>query len=383
MTATGLLKPLLRGLRTVVFAATDRLAMLGAARRDAGGVAVLMPHGLGDLVLCTPFIQALQAHHADETMTLVCAPDAEPYVRRHLPAARVILVERARMWRDPRYRFRVLRAMARTGPRLVVQPMLNRDHWVDDALMRASGARERVGCAGNDMMITPSQRRRGDVWYTRLLPETGEAHDVGHYAAICGAITGTTLPRLRPRLAPPPRSALVPDTPYVVLAHEASIAEKIWPAARFAAAAEAIAARTGAAVIAVGHGSFPGDGVIDLGGRLALGDLIAVLAHARVVVTNDSAPLHLAAALGVPVVAVTGGGMPGRYLPYPDEPGAPRIRAAQVSPAWSCFGCLWRCTRNARPGSTAPCIEAVAVREVVDLALEAWRDGATPPAAGP
>ena len=152
MTLRGRLKPLLRGLRTIVFAATDRLAVLGTAPRNTGGIAVLMPHGLGDLVLCTPFSRALQARQADEALTLVCSADAEAYARHCLPAWRIIAIERLRMWRDPRYRFRVLRAMARIGPRLVIQPMPNRDHWVDDALMRASGARER--------RASPAMRRR-------------------------------------------------------------------------------------------------------------------------------------------------------------------------------------------------------------------------------
>lgn len=379
------IKPLLRLLRTLIFAMTDRLAVIGTARRGDGGIVVLMPHGLGDLVLYTPFHLALRARHAGQALTLVCAPGATDYARLHLPAERIVPVERRRMWRDPVYRMGVLRRIARIGPSMILQPMPNRDHWVDDALVRASGARERLGCAGNDMMITAPQRRRGDGWYTRLLPDTGERHDSPHYAAIFRAITGEALPHMLPRLDRPPRSPLAPAGPYLVLAPEASIGEKVWPAERFLSAARAIAAETGAAIVAVGCGRLPGtDGAItDLGGALDMADLIAILAHARVVVTNDSAPLHLAAALGVPVVAITGGGMPLRYLPYPAGPETPSIRVAEVSPTWDCYGCLWRCTRNAAPGDTAPCITAVTEREVIGLALDAWREGATPPAAAP
>ena len=45
----------------------------------------------------------------------------------------------------------------------------------------------------------------------------------------------------------------------------------------------------------------------DMRGLTDMHGLISILAHARIVFCNDSAPAHLAAALGVPVVAVGGG----------------------------------------------------------------------------
>jgi ADP-heptose:LPS heptosyltransferase len=47
---------------------------------------------------------------------------------------------------------------------------------------------------------------------------------------------------------------------------------------------------------------------LDLGGRLSLGGLAALLARARVVVSNDSGPMHVAGAVGTPVVGVFWGG---------------------------------------------------------------------------
>ena len=41
-------------------------------------------------------------------------------------------------------------------------------------------------------------------------------------------------------------------------------------------------------------------------GETTLPELVGVLARARLLLTNDSGPMHVAAALGVPVVAVFG-----------------------------------------------------------------------------
>ena len=91
---------------------------------------------------------------------------------------------------------------------------------------------------------------------------------------------------------------------------------KRWLPERYAAAADAVASRTGAKVAIVGG---PGERALGeavagmmrtparlLSGETTLPELVGVLSRLRALVTNDSGPMHLAAALGVPVVAVFG-----------------------------------------------------------------------------
>lgn len=58
---------------------------------------------------------------------------------------------------------------------------------------------------------------------------------------------------------------------------------------------------------------------INLTTKTSLADLIALLAKARLVVGNDSGPLHLAAALGTPTLALFGPTDPNLYRPYPGD----------------------------------------------------------------
>src|SRR5437899_921845 len=55
---------------------------------------------------------------------------------------------------------------------------------------------------------------------------------------------------------------------------------------------------------------------IDLVGKTTLKELISLLRRVRVLITNDSGPMHLAAALGTPVVAMFGPTDPIRTGPY-------------------------------------------------------------------
>lgn len=66
----------------------------------------------------------------------------------------------------------------------------------------------------------------------------------------------------------------------------------------------------------------------NLTGKTSLPALVPLIAGARVVVANDSGPMHLAAALGVPTVALFGPTPPELYGPYPlDDPRHIVVRA--------------------------------------------------------
>lgn len=91
---------------------------------------------------------------------------------------------------------------------------------------------------------------------------------------------------------------------------------KRWPVSRFAAVGDRLADRTGLRVAILGA---PSERPIAeavavqmrhpahvLAGQTSLSDLVGVLARLRVLVTNDSGPMHVASALGTPVAAVFG-----------------------------------------------------------------------------
>jgi heptosyltransferase-1 len=64
-----------------------------------------------------------------------------------------------------------------------------------------------------------------------------------------------------------------------------------------------------------------GSSFVDLSGRTSLAQLVALISSADLVVANDSGPIHIAAALGRPVVTLFGPTSARRYGPYPvDSP---------------------------------------------------------------
>jgi len=110
-------------------------------------------------------------------------------------------------------------------------------------------------------------------------------------------------------------AGLPPGSPYAVLHPGASAASRRWPAQRFGAVAEAIGA-AGCTAVFAGNGAevalatqalqamppTAAAAALSVAGQLSLGELAALIEGAQVLVANNSAPAHLAAAVGTPVV---------------------------------------------------------------------------------
>ena len=123
------------------------------------------------------------------------------------------------------------------------------------------------------------------------------------------------------------------EKPWIVLSPGASCRSKRWPAERFGELAEKIAAQYPVQFIAAGtaaetpliakmqkSSAVP---VHDLSGRLSIGMLGILLKDAALLISNDSGPVHVASAVGTPVISIFGrkqqGLSPTRWRPLGKE----------------------------------------------------------------
>lgn len=149
---------------------------------------------------------------------------------------------------------------------------------------------------------------------------------------------------------------------------------KRWPIENFIAAAREIQQRTGCTCLLFGGQadrvltSQVVEGLRDspcmvhnLAGRTSLRELMALLKGCRIVLTNDTGPMHLAAAVGTPVVVPFGSTSP--ELTAPGLPGDTRHRLLRSDAVCSpCF--LRECPIDFR------CMRGITVQRVVEAVLE-------------
>jgi len=154
---------------------------------------------------------------------------------------------------------------------------------------------------------------------------------------------------------------------------------KRWPAERFIVAAREIQERTNCEWLIFGgksdqavaseiHSALrtPHSALHNLAGQTSLRELMALLKLCRVLLTNDTGPMHVAAALGTPVVVPFGSTSP--ELTGPGLPRDPRHRLLKSdAPCSPCF--LRECPIDFR------CLNGIGSDRVVAAVLEAaWKE---------
>lgn len=232
-----------------------------------------------------------------------------------------------------------------------------------------SGAPERIGFANG---------REGSPWfYSRQVPvPTPEIHAVDRYLLLADAMgrTSVSRPEFRFRIMRADRDAadrvleqhgVMRGAPWIALNVSARWPTKRWPAASFAAVADQVSREGLGRVVLIGGPDEQADAgavqrlmkerAVDLTGATSIGQLPALLSQAAALVTNDSGPMHVAAAVKTPVVALFGPTSAQRTGPY----GAGhRVLSADVA----CRPCFSRTCRNT---NQLECLTAVSPDQVV------------------
>ena len=146
---------------------------------------------------------------------------------------------------------------------------------------------------------------------------------------------------------------------------------KRWPLEHFRELAQKLISKLGAQIILIGG---PGDvalnqrlsadldapdsAVTDITGKTSIGELAAELEQCDLFIGNDSSPMHLAAAVNIPVIAIFGPTSPQEYGPYPlDDPKHVAIWRHPTGKPCFFLGKMQTCTH-------CTCMQAVTVDDV-------------------
>lgn len=286
-----------------------------------GHVLVVRADNAGDVLLAGPAVRAVAA--GASRVTLLAGP-AGAGAAALLPGVDAVVVERL-AWIDPEPEPVTAAALSAMAARLAsvgASTALVLTSFHQSALPTALLLR----LAGVDRVVAASEDYPGTLLDVAVRDHLEpDAHEVVRNLAVAEA-AGFSLPEGDPRtlaVSLPPGTALPRDVaalgPFVVVHPGASVPARTWAPERFSALVGALARAGRAVVVTGGPGEAPltaavagrrhpseraRRGVVDLGGRSSLPELAAVLAAARAVVTGNTGPGHLAAAVGTPVVSI-------------------------------------------------------------------------------
>ena len=354
---------------------------------EAGGrikILILRPDALGDLVLWLDAAQAMRALYPPDRyeITLLVNQSWQALAERMPWFDRVWGLDRRQFATRPLFRYRFLCRVRREGFAEALNAIFVRDFLWSDPIAWASGAPRRVGYHGDFSIITPALMRFLDTWYTEIVRSREEPlmeleRNADFVRALGASDYRTGVSRLPLTSEAPPGFAA---GDYYLLVPGAGKEYRQWPVEGFIEVARRLHRERGWTGVVVGAArdgdlgrrleESAGVPVQNWAGRTSLPEMVRLVADARLVVSNETSAVHIAAALGTPAVSITGGGHFGRFVPYRAELPVTQPLPVTASHPMPCFGCNWACIYPVPPGQPTPCIAGITA-ETVWQAVEA------------
>ncbi len=340
------------------------------------GVLVISSGGLGDTVLFAHVADRFMALARDgEPVTVMLRADAMRMAFLLPPGATVTGVDYRRFGRELAYRGQVTDDVFRAHYRLVVHTDYLRHPDLGEALVAAAMAPEAVAMEPRPWRKYDRRLRVNRRLYTRLYDSGPVNFDkVMRWTRFANWLSG--------RDQPPP-TALIPadrlpapaaDAPAVLIQPFSAVKRKQSPPALFRRIVEALP--QGSKVVITGA---PGDldanpefkPLLELPGvrfdDSKFEDLVPTLRAVRLVVSVDTALMHLAVAVGAPTLCLASAAYVGEIVPYDPAITPPNVRFVYHS--MPCEGCLGACVLPAENGMF-PCVARLDGEQIVAVARE-------------
>ncbi|WP_376796339.1 glycosyltransferase family 9 protein [Thermogemmatispora sp.] len=283
---------------------------------------------LGDVLLMTPAFRALKRALPQATLTLLASPVGAQVGALNPDLDEIIVYEAP--WVDPWAR------LPHDSQREEAMIRLLRERRFDGAIIFTSFRQSALPAAylcylaDIPLRLAASSDGSGSLLTTRLRPSGGQLHEVERALELVAAIgvppAGLDLVLAVPEAARQEwRTVLTesglgqqPPRPLIVVHPGCSMPARTYPWELFSMVIEGLVAELGATVCLTGAehekelveriharvAPLQRQWVLPLAGRLSFAGLCALIEGAAAVVTNNTGPMHIAAALGTAVVAL-------------------------------------------------------------------------------
>jgi heptosyltransferase-2 len=341
---------------------------------------VRVPNWIGDAVMCIPALMDVRDHFPHAKVTILARPTIGEMLKGHPGVDEVMMYAHQGEHKGLIGLWNLVRVVRRKQFECAV---LFQNAFEAAAIAWAAGIPSRIGydTDGRSCLLSESVP----------IPNGTTRHHIQYYQRLVTAITHSPGKDRAPQLflSPEMKRACARQFPDVFLPSDSMLiginpgsvygSAKRWIPERFAEVGDTLVERM--------TGEFPGTPLVRcvliggkgeellaqtiarrmryepivLSGRTTIQELMGVLTRCSVLVTNDTGPMHMAQALGVPVAAVFGSTDPSRTGPHGQSQGA-------IKASVRCAPCLLRaCPIDHR------CMTQVSVEQVVEVALSQIR----------
>ncbi len=281
-------------------------------------ILIIRTDRMGDVVLSVPVISNLRRAYPDSYIAFMCRPYTRGLLEDNPEVNEVIVYDKYGIHKSFPATWRFARDLRRKNFDLaVVLHPTNRAHLI----AYLAGIKTRVGWDRNlSWLLTekiPHRKHRGEKHESEYTLDILRAldiqvRDVPLFVPVKDSARRSVGEMLK-------KKGIDEGQDFVVIHPAASCPSKRWKQRSFVALIKKIRQNLNLPVVvttAESEKEFAGEvageeGVIDLRGALSLFELTALLERAKLFVSGDSGPVHIAAALGIPVISIFGRSNPG------------------------------------------------------------------------
>lgn len=284
-------------------------------------ILIVKPSALGDIVHSLPVLNALNQRFPHARIDWVVAHGLHRFLEGH-PMIRKLWVIKKDQWKKLSRLGRTIGEIRRLRKDIGSQGY---DVCIDLSGLFRSGVITGFSRAPVRLGLKPSDEG-SHLFYTHRVHGSMKIHAIDRYlklAGFMGCRTGEVAYPLAPYDPCPPIMKTLPER-YVVMSPSAGKPANRWHAGRFGELAGRL--ELPVVVIASGHEAdiaaevvaASGGNAVSIAGKTGLKELPAIIGNAEYFICNDTGPMHIAAALDIPVFAVFGPANPIRTGPYGD-----------------------------------------------------------------
>ncbi len=343
---------------------------------------------IGDTVLTTPLLRGLRETYPEAQITLVVNPNIYELVA-FCPYVNEVLTFN---WKIPkkankpaRWKYIFQWCKKNLGDKafdLAILPRWDMDYYYGSYLILFSWAKMRVGYS---VKVNPVKRKRSKWWwdllFTHLLYTKESKHEVEYNLDVLrfleGKVKDSSLELwLDKKDCQRANKVLAPlagkfET-LISVVPGARWKRKIWEREKYIQLIEWLQREHKTGIVLLGgendrelckdieKGIKEKEGIINLAGKTTLRETAAVISHTSLCIGSDTGPIHIAAAMNVPVVALFGSGNHRRFHPW-------KVPHRVVRAGLECSPCYEAC-KFARPF----CMEKISLQMVKEAVGELW-----------
>lgn len=292
---------------------------------------------IGDYILVRDFFRGIRISkkYSDYKITL-CGNEvwkdlAETFDKNVIDE--FIWLNRKKFNNNPFYKYKLLKNIYKSGFEVVIDTTFSREILYGDSIVNTSRGIEKIGSTGSpDSYVKWKRNLLTDKYYTKLIYQSSEnIFEFYHNKDFFKNVLQEKIDLSKPLLDCPNIDIKLPtNKDFAVIFPGAQEEKRRWLLSNFEMIIEHLIREYNLNIIIAGSAKdscisrkmvkcHTSKACFDMTSKTSLPQLAKLISLSKILISNETSAIHIAAAVGTPFICISNGQRFGRFMPYPKE----------------------------------------------------------------